>query len=539
MIKASKKIRYLFSILSGILLVLSFPFTGSLTPLAFVAWVPILLVEDQIHNQRYRSGKVFIHAYLTFFIYNIGTTWWVYNASPEGSLMAFFANTLLMTVVFYFFHLTKKYVGKKEGFIALIIYWVGFEYFHYNWESSWPWLTLGNVFSIRTTWVQWYSFTGALGGSIWILIINLLAFRVATNVFVKKETWRIQTPIFYLLVAFLVIPIATSLFSFFSYEEAKRPMEVVVVQPNIDPYEEKFNSSVFGQLDKTFDLAKKAVTSKTELIVAPETAIWRSFDEAAVNNGLSYANNIRQYLIQQKQELNNASICIGASTHRLFKEKNSIASFPLQFGNGFYENYNTSVLLNNKDELSFVHKSKLVPGVEKIPFASTFSFLEDLAIDLGGTSGTLGTENEPQVLTINGSTFAPVICYESAFGEFVSIQCRKGAEFICIITNDGWWRDTPGYKQHMSFASLRAIENRRDVVRSANTGVSCFVDQRGTIIQPTPWWKEAVIRGSINLNSELSFYSKYGDFFGRSFAFVAILLLLYTFVKRFRKIFGK
>ena len=103
-----RKHRYLLSILSGILMVLSFPFTGSLTPLVFISWIPLLLVEDSIHRSGYRRRKLFVHAYLSFLIYNLGTTWWVYFASAEGAAMAFILNTLIMAVVFQLFHFTKR-----------------------------------------------------------------------------------------------------------------------------------------------------------------------------------------------------------------------------------------------------------------------------------------------------------------------------------------------------------------------------------------------------------------------------------------------
>ena len=130
-----------------------------------------------------------------------------------------------MAVTFYGFHLTKKYVGHKEGVIALVLYWIGFEYFHYDWESSWPWLTFGNVFSIHPSWIQWYSVSGALGGTLWILVINLLLFRTVENVYLKKESWRIQTPLFYLAGAGLIIPLVISLITYYSYEEQKKQQQ--------------------------------------------------------------------------------------------------------------------------------------------------------------------------------------------------------------------------------------------------------------------------------------------------------------------------
>ena len=134
-------------------MVISFPFTGSLTPLVFVSWVPLLFVEDFISTSKKKSIVVFLYAFLTFFTYNIGTTWWVCNASINGGVAAIIANTLLMSITFQTFHFAKKYIGRKQGYLSLLFLWIGFEYLHFNWDISWPWLTLGNVFSVRTSWI--------------------------------------------------------------------------------------------------------------------------------------------------------------------------------------------------------------------------------------------------------------------------------------------------------------------------------------------------------------------------------------------------
>ncbi len=510
---------------------LSFPFSGSLTLVVFVSWIPLLFVESYISLKNYRSGKVFIHAYLTFFIYNIGSTWWVWNADPLGASLAFILNSLLMTIVFYLFHLTKKYIGTKEGYISLIIYWIAFEYFHLNWEMSWTWLTLGNTFGNVPSWVQWYSYSGVHGGSLWVLILNLVIFRVYQNVHLKNESWRIQTPIIWLSAIVFSVPMILSIFMYLNTVDKGTEMEVVAIQPNVDPYFEKFESGTFkSQLEKIVRLANSKVTENTQLIVAPETAISASFFENDIHQ-LDFFH----YLTDEKSKLNDAPWLIGASTMQLFSKKHSRASFPLSNQNGFIEHYNTSCLINENNDAGFIHKSKLVPGVEVIPFSEYLPFLEELSIKNGGTSGTLGIEKEPQIFKLKNFELAPVVCYESIYGEWVAKQCRKGAEIICIITNDGWWKDTPGYKQHLSFASLRAIENRKSIVRSANTGTSCFINQRGDISQATSWWTEDAIRGTIKRNNNMTFYTKYGNILGRSFSFVSVLLLLFTFVKRFKK----
>jgi apolipoprotein N-acyltransferase len=174
-----------------------------------------------------------------------------------------------------------------------------------------------------------------------------------------------------------------------------------------------------------------------------------------------------------------------------------------------------------------------------MPFTDWLPFLEELSIDKGGTSGSLGIEKEVKVLETQELTFAPVICYESIYGEFNAKQCRKGAQAIFIITNDGWWQDTPGYKQHMSFSRLRAIENRRSVARSANTGISCFINQRGDVVKRSKWWEPIALKGTINLNNDITTYTKYGDVIGRSFAFVSALILLLTFTRAFKRIFTR
>lgn len=534
--KFTKIQRYLLSLLSGLLMVVCFPYTGSLTPLVFVAWIPLLLVESYISQQNYRSGKVFIHAYITFFIYNVGTTWWVWNASQGGAVLAFLLNTLLMTLVFYAFHLTKKYVGNKEGIISLVLYWIAFEYFHYDWESSWPWLTFGNVFSIHPSWIQWYSVSGALGGTLWVLVLNLLLFRTLENVLLRKETWRIQTPLFYLSGIIFVVPMVISLYTYYTYEETVDLIEAVLVQPNLDPNDggPKFADNA-DPLEQCYDMLQQArtkVTSKTKLVITPETSFWQYIPEET-------AERSSLYNMILSTDLKNSEVLMGVGSMRFFDTKKAVTCQPIGDGTHFYETYNSSLFVDANKIPSFIRKSKLVPGVEKVPFASIFPFMSDWAISMDGTQVGYGVEDHPKVFQAKGFKFAPVICYESIFGGFVAEQCNRGAEVICIITNDGWWRDTPGYKQHASFAQLRAIENRRSVLRAANTGTSCVINQRGDMLDATEWMTKDVIRATVNLNNEKTVYTRYGDVLGRSFGFVSVFLLLFTFVKRFKRLFSK
>jgi apolipoprotein N-acyltransferase len=424
------------ALLSGLLLMLSFPETGGQTYLSFIAFIPLLLIEQSVFEQRHRSRKVFVYAYLSFFVFNIGTTWWIWNASEGGAIMAFVFNSLLMSIFFQFYHWIKKWLGFKVGMFAFLVSWISFEYFHFSWELSWPWLNLGNVFASQISWIQWYEFTGILGGTLWILLLNVLLFQLLL-IFIKRK----KTSVIHLSIAFTLLLLPILLSSLIQTNiPSKISKKVLVLQPNIDPYGEKFTVPVSEQVDRLIGLVPKH--KKFDYIFAPETAITLNILED------QFALEPSCKKIIELSEQTNSNILIGASTVSIFKNKNSRASRKLEGGPGFIEFYNTAVQIEPSQKPSFSHKSKLVLGVEKLPFSDIFPFIEQLSIDNGGTSGTLGIEKEPKVL---GSKvqIAPVICYESIYGDFVRSQCAKGASLIGVITNDGWWGDTPGYKQHL------------------------------------------------------------------------------------------
>jgi apolipoprotein N-acyltransferase len=137
-----------------------------------------------------------------------------------------------------------------------------------------------------------------------------------------------------------------------------------------------------------------------------------------------------------------------------------------------------------------------------------------------------------------GVTFASLVCYESVYGEFIAQFVQQGAQALFVITNDGWWDDTPGYKQHFDFSRLRALETRRSVARSANTGISGIINQRGEVEQFTKWDEQVAIKAKINLNDEQTVYVQYGDMIGRTAWFVTILVMILAIAKFLRK-FGK
>ena len=431
-----------------------------------------------------------------------------------------------MTVVFYAYHVSRAITHNRSGQFILLFYWIAWEYFHLDWDLSWPWLNLGNGFSAYPQLVQWYEYTGIFGGTAWILTVNILLFR-AVYFYFKEGPGREILAHGLLAIIFIIAPIVYSLNIYNNYQETENPAEVVVLQPNNDPYTEQYEKSPEEVLEHIFELTAQKSDSTTSFIVAPESAIQ---EKPLYENNLSRGKSI-QLLKDFIAENPGKAIVIGASTYYIFDDDEEIPLSARKFSNAdkYYNAYNTAIYIDDTSRLQLYHKSKLTPAVEKMPFKKLFKHIEKFAIDLGGTVGTLGTDPERIPFTTNqGHKIAPVICYESIYGDFTAGFIRNGAEAIFIITNDGWWGNTAGHRQHLQFASLRAIETRRSIARSANTGISAFINQRGDVLQPTAYWEEDVIKQSINLNDEKTFYVKNGDYIARVAVFGTVMLLLIT-----------
>ena len=193
------------------------------------------------------------------------------------------------------------------------------------------------------------------------------------------------------------------------------------------------------------------------------------------------------------------------------------------------------MLINTNNNVQLYHKSKLVVGIENFPYQGVLKpILGDAMIDLGGTVAMKTTQSNRDVFTAsNGkSKAAPIICYESVYGEFVTGYVRNGADFLAIVTNDAWWNNTQGHKQHLSYARLRAIETRRDIARSANTGISAFINAKGEITKSLVYDTQGALAGSVTLNKKQTFYVLAGDYIARIAIFIALFVFLITFFRR-------
>ncbi len=521
---------FFYALFSGVLLAIAWPTYGF--PLfIFIAFVPLLLVEFHIRNfsKNWIKSKVFGLAYLSFFIWNLITTYWIYFSTPFGGAFAILVNSLLMSLIFLLYHVVAKRTGFSAAAAFLVSIWMVFEKIHLSWDFSWPWLNLGNVFSEYISWVQWYEFTGTFGGTLWIMLINIAVFKAILQYREFKEKSIIYRSV---LKVFLLIsiPITVSLLMYYNYEEPVENIDVVILQPNINPYTEKYNTTDerIGKL--LMNLSQESVNDSTDLVLAPETVF---ADGTRLNNlenseAVFYGNQI-------SRKNSNLSFLGGLSLYERFSDPEKVRKQTNQIGPAdWYDDYNSAFLVKSSvDSTQLYHKSKLVVGVENFPYQNILKpILGNIMIDLGGTVAMKTTQEDREVLWLDDSTgTAPIICYESVYGEYVTEYVQNGANFLSIITNDAWWGNTQGHKQHLSYAKLRAVESRRYVARSANTGISAIINSRGDIVKSLGYEKRGTIKGKVGVASGKTFYVKYGDYIARVAQFLALFIFLFSIIK--------
>ena len=529
--------KYLFfSILSGLALGLAWP-TNGFTLLIFISLIPLLYLEQLIRNDfnDRKAIRIFCYSYLSFLIWNLITTWWLYNSTIYGMLFANFCNSLFYSIIFLLFYWVKSRMPLRSAYIFFSCCWLAFEKLHLTWDFSWSWLNLGNVFSEKTNWIQWYEYTGTFGGSLWVLILNIWIYEIIKSSNFKKLNFSIKKTIGPIL--FIVIPIIFSIYLSRQIKYKGEKIQVVIMQPNIDPYNSKYQISNISSLENFIKDSKAFISNKTSYVINPETFFAEGYGEELSKFKSSILHKEIQKILYNYPNL---EFITGIQFfNKYYQEKPPSLTANLVRENLWLEFYNSALSEQFEKEFEVYHKSKLVVGVENMPFKNFLKpLLGDVLINLGGTVSSRVTQNNRSVFNQNSLSkkIAPIICYESIFGEFVTGFTKKGANFFAILTNDAWGGETPGHKQLLSYSRLRAIENRRDIVRSANTRLSAIISARGEIIKKTKYNTKTVLVGEISPRSELTFYSIYGDLIGRWAIFISGILLLIAISGRLKKI---
>ena len=511
----------------------------------FFALVPLMMMEHDItkfSNIKRKGWVIFGLSYLCFVIWNIVTTGWLYGSkNPDGthSLMAVvfpvLVNSLLYSFVFQLYHWYKKLQGTYWGLTFFVAIWMCFEKLHMSWEFTWPWLNLGNAFSEYPKIIQWYDTLGATGGSFWILLINVYAFYTLRiwEAGRKRKSLIINSAI---LVGAIALPMLISVVKYNNFDEKPiGSVKVLMLQPELDPYTEKYSKDSLTILNDLLTLAEQNSKGQIDYYIGPETSLpgFGSISERGFEQS-TLLNNVKDFLSKHPKSV----FATGISSHKFFQSTEQKPNAAYQVSDGsFVESYNSAVQIIPNQKVEVYHKGKLVPGVEIFPYINVLKpILGDAMLNLGGATVSLGIDEERKVFTnpFNKGKLAPIICYESIYGEFVTDYVKKGANFLAIMTNDSWWGVTQGHQQLMSYAKLRAIETRREIARSANSGISAHIDAKGDVLADTLYGDKTALFAEVKLYDKMTFYSRAGDLLSRISIFVLGFLVFYTLIKKFQ-----
>lgn len=484
--------------------------------LSFFGLVPLLFLNDLLPKSNTNELVFSVSVYFGTIIWHLISVGWMFSAFITGPLLILLINPLFYTLIWLSFR--KIYFYEPTfALLFVIISWICMEYLHLNWELSFTFLHLGNIFGSIPIICQWYSFTGVLGGTLWILLSNVFVFK-----FFKQKSF-----VNLLCVTFcFIVPIVTSIFIYLSYKEPLEPkIFVKVLHPNMDCRNERKILSDDKKLKIYSNLSLLGEIEVPTFVLSPEN----SFFEPILVENLNYSKSASQIT---------KTICISTATAFIsgyvlgeFCHDTSLANkkgryFQKINNSKFVFTYNGAVNFNKSDQsIQYRTKKKLVPVEEFIPYPQLFRMVRNMIPSLGGFLFTFSSHDN-EIMNFANIKFSTLICYESTFGQYTASLTRKGAEVFFLLINEGWYKNFVGANMFQNISRLRAIESRRYIIRSSNDGISSIINEKGNVLKSISDFKPAILEGYFIPNKMITFYSKFGDWIG----FISLLVLPFLII---------
>lgn len=501
--KKSNRKDLLFGALSGVMLGLSFP-PIPLFPLLFAAFIPYFKVLEK------RSSLASINrfTYFTIFIYNFITLYWVGSWQPDtdpflmiaGVALLFF-NPCVFLIPSSLYYLAYKKFGRKAALYLFPLFWVLVEYLYSISDFRFPWLTLGHSLPYFHSFIQIADIVGSFGLGIIVIYINIYFYEtyknfVSQNKFIKHFSFGL---------ILLIIPIIYGVIKINQPDEVKSSVKVGVIQPNLNPWKKWEAGNLTEQLNLYLSMSEKEVKNGAKLLIWPETAL------PVYLLGGGYERLVER--INSFCDTNDVYLMTGMPYATFYFDSTKAPEEAKKTKSGnYYTSYNSIIVFEpGSKEVPMYGKVKLVPFGEKVPLVDYIPFLGDLIKwNVGISSWNEGTEQKVfNIKTEDGNhKIAGVVCIESIYPRFVAGFVENGAELIAVVTNDSWYGNSSGPYQHKEMSVLRAIENRRSVVRSANGGISCVIDKKGNTLIDTPMFTRTSFAYDVELNSGETIYTR-------------------------------
>lgn len=493
-----------------------------LSILLLVAFIPMLICAESLLKQ-YKPLQLLTYAFIALAIRNLITLYWIGIVSPAACLGTIFILSLIFAGVLATFQWSLRAGPRLAAYVLLITLWVSAEWFCEE-VLKFPWANLGFGLTGEYTLVQWYEYTGIYGGTVWILVVNILlyeTYRAFTRVASKEQLFARKLLIGASLVVILV-PAIGSYISYYNFRPTRDAIQVVVVQSNISPGEKFKPETARAQLANLIKLSKSAAKPNTEYFIWPETALepYHALNEDSLVRNESVLA-IRDFL----QAYPSGNVITGAMTFRQDLKRAKDSTW-----------YNSALHIEHSDKIQIYHKSKLVPGTETTLFQDESGKAHGVSLYLGGLTKTFSTSANDIFYAESGMGIATAICFESVFGSYVSHNLvLKGAQLIAIISNDAWWGKSSGTSQHMDYMRLLAIENRRSLACSSNGGISCLLDQQGNLISQVNAGTEGAISTELWLSEEPTFYAQHPELIPLAAVLLAALSLVASIIFMFSR----
>lgn len=477
------------SLLTALLLALAVP-PSPLGALGWFALLPLfLLLERKSVAEAWRWG------YLTGLFVAIATLYWIAHVTQAGFAGAIVIIPLYLSLYSVVHVLLLRHYGGRAWCILPFV-WLSVEYLQSLSELAFPWNFLGYTQSYYLPLIQYAEYTGIWGISFVVFCLNVLSWTIWRRGGQGLRTWQAGVAIMVLLL----IPATHGLVVMRqTVDQPEKGIKVSLLQGNVDPFEKWEAGATERNVALYETMTRRAAAGRPDLIVWPETAL------------PFYLRSEDDYLrrVQHLADSIGIPLLTGSLDYHYTSED-------------AYDYYNAAFLIKPSAQLLQVyHKMRLVPGSERIPYGDYFPFryakawLTDLALGVGDYAS--GEEYTRFAIQRQGGDaelfFSTPICYESVFPDINRDFKRRGANFLCIITNDAWFGRTSAPYQHLRFAVFRAIENRLPIARCANTGISCFIDACGRVSQQTAIFTQTAITGTLQPGHKQTFYTRFGDWF--------------------------
>lgn len=533
----NKKKLILYSLISGLLLGLSFP-PLPFNLLAYVGFVPLLfaLTHDEKPKLRY------FLIYLTFFLYHSLSNWWIGSWQSEtdpyltaSAIALAFVHPFFYFVPFIAFFIILKRINKKFALLMFPFIFTAFDWLHSLGEASYPWLAIGNTQIQNLYWIQFIDITGIWGASFLVVMCNVLVLYLIMKYNESKSNYLKNNYISITgLILIFLLPFIYSIFSIDFWKNTSesdiygKKVNIGVVQPSVNPWR-KWDSSPYDQVKNQILLQDSLLKINPKL----DLMIW---SETSIPTHINYENISEYNFLQNWVDNSNVSLLTGFVEIDLFEDttKAPLTARYLEGQNVKYESYNSAMILNpNARNNDSYRKMRLTPLAERLPYAEALLFMRSW-FEWGVGISSWGIGKIQKVLTLDNKNIkiAPIICIESIYPEFVSDFAELGASIFVIITNDAWYNYTPGPRQHFLIAQARAIENRRFIVRCANSGISGLISSWGTSVDEIPPYIKAAKSFEVPSINYVTFYTQIGAWLPILSLLVTFIFIIYGYIKK-------